>query len=509
MEGMKVEIDVKGLLAAFAMAGIAVLIFAVGDAAIQRRQDAGDSAPPAPESAATAEEPEEENEFYLDPPGDRPVFLSRSDVAKKQSALIWEKRDFVFADLDAMRVILYASGTPRSSLAIAAKPEQGSFFEMPDGFYAIQGKAERHNSKISKAGFPWTVYLYGNYLIHAEVPRQKTAGLLSSASRERVGGIRLASDDAKTLFRFARPVMPILVSGGATPADISFAYFRKTVLPHSVPEVSAASLLAADLETGQILFEKNKNDAFPIASVSKLVTALVALERIPPSRLLVVGSEALREYGNAAGLVKGEIFRADELLYGMMLPSSNNAAKMYELAVPDFIPQMNEKAREIGMAQTRFRDSSGLAQENISSAKDLFTLLQYLDEKHQEILAVTREKSRIASSKNKLKTHAWTNINWPRDDKRFLGGKAGFTDDSLQTMAGIWRVRAAEYGGRKIGIAVLGSRNRISDVRSVIAYLEKNFIYGSAASQAGGAEPAASGAAASEAAIYEALRSDF
>lgn len=504
MESMEFEVDKKGLRSAAIVAAIAVILLVAGNFAVRegRRMFTAPALPAPPEAAAPLEAQIDDNAFYLESSSTKPIFLGAKDLKKKREALVWEKRDFAFADLDAMAMTLYASGTLRSSFPIVAKPSLGSFFAPPDGFYTIQGKATEHISKIDRGRFSWAVYLYGNYLIHAALPASKTAGILGGTASPHAGGIQLASADAKELFAFARDGMPVLVSGSATAQGVSFTYFRKSLLPHSVPEVSAASVLAADLETGEILFEKNKNDAFPIASVSKLVTALVAEERISPSRLLVVGDEALRVYGNAAGLVRGEIFRADELIYAMMLSSSNNAAKMYELAVPGFIGYMNEKAREIGMAHTSFRDSSGLSQDNVSSAQDLFTLLQYLDVKHKEIVDMTRGKSRTAASQNKLKTHVWANINWPREDKRFLGGKAGFTDDSLQTMAGIYTVRASEYGGRKIGIAVLGSRNRISDIRAVIGYLEKNFIYGSAVSKAGGAAPVVSGAA-----VYEAVQS--
>ncbi len=498
---MKIEVDKKGLRAALAMAGVVIAIVIIGNFVLTTAREIRIIPSPPPDAAPVAGEPTDDNSFYLEPPAGKPVFLSRVDIAKKRDTLMWEKRDFIFTDLDAMNVTLYASGTPRTSFPIVARPQQGSLLAPPSGFYTIQGKAEHHVSKISPTGFSWAVYLYGNYLIHAAVPGPKTVGFVASIKASEAG-IQLAGEDAKQLFQFSHEGMPALVSGGTGPQNVSFTYFRKSVLPHSVPEVSAASVLAADLETGEILFEKNQNDAFPIASVSKLVTALVAEEHIPSSKLLVVGSEALGVYGNAAGFLKGEVFPASELLYGMILPSSNNAAKMFELAVPDFIPHMNEKAREIGMTHASFKDSSGLSQDNVASAGDLLTLLKYLDIKHPEILALSRETSHTATSQNKLKTHVWVNINWPRDDKRFLGGKTGFTDDSLQTMAGIYRVRTTEFGGRRIGIVVLGSRNRVSDIRSVIAYLEKNYVYGFAASGVGTTlHPIASGAA-----IYEAMQ---
>lgn len=474
---MKIEVDKKALEYTIIAAGMIAVIFMSGNIVFKAAERLARSSPLSPAATVIGEGEPDENSFYLQPPTGSPVFLSDADVAKKATALVWEKRDFLLADLDAMSISWYKEGILQKTFPVAGKAGEESFFAVPSGFYSIQGKAQTHVSQISRGKLPWAIYLFGNYLISGGGAAKSSSAAVGAAASA-AGGIQLASGDAKELFAVAGEGMPMLVSGGISTDEVAFSYFRKTALPHSVPEVSAASALAADLETGQILFEKNKTDIFPIASITKFVTALVARERIDSRENLVVGSEALRVYGNAAGLTKGEIFRADELLYAMILPSSNNAAKMFELAVPDFIGRMNEKAAQIGMTRTSFGDSSGMSLENVSSAADLFLMLKHLDAADPEILAISKEKSHTAPSLNKARVHVWNNINWPRGDMRFLGGKAGFTDDSLQTMAGIYHVRTTEYGGRRIAIVVLGSRNRIRDIRSVITYLEQNYIYG-------------------------------
>ncbi|MFY9463168.1 MAG: serine hydrolase, partial [Candidatus Sungiibacteriota bacterium] len=298
--------------------------------------------------------------------------------------------------------------------------------------------------------------------------------------------------------------IPALVLRHDSPSNISFAYFRKTLLPHAVPEVSAASALAADIETGEILFEKNKNDAYPTASLTKLMTAVIAKEEIKPDRLLAVGDEALATYGNSAQLSRGEVFRADDLLHGLILESSNDIAMLFQLAVPRFIDRMNEIAKELGLAKTFYEDTSGLSRKNITSAGDLFSLMRRIDTAYPELLTLSQERIYTITSSGKKKIHAWRNVNWPAGDRRYLGGKAGFTDDSLQTMAGIWSTRMAEYGGRRIAITLMGSRNRVQDTRAIIAYLEKNFVYGFATG-ADAKSRSASFSGSEGAAIYPAL----
>jgi len=460
-----IEIDKKGLLYAFELCAVAGVIAA--SAHFAAREIVAWSTPAVPEGISFSEPAftADENSFYVDPPTGNPIFLGDEEIKKKREALVWEERDFFFVDLDRRAIMRFDKGAAQQEFPILASAGIERFFEVPQGLYTVQGKAERHFSQIERQYFPWAMYLYGNYLIHAQ-------------SLGKSGGIQVATSHARDLYAHAIEGMPVLVSRQDSPADITFAYVRKNNLPHRVPEVTAAAALAADLETGEILFEKNKNDIYPTASLTKLMTAVVAMEEIDPKRLLTVTDAAVRTYGDSGGLVRGETFRSADLLRGLILPSSNDAATVYAEALPDFLDLLNAKALEIGLTKTSFEDASGLSGKNVTSAENLFKLLRYISERHPDLLALSRESAATQSSANKKKQHVWSNINWPRGDTRYIGGKAGFTDDSLQTMAGVWSVRVSEYGGRKMAITLLGSRSRVQDIRAVITYLEQGFIYG-------------------------------
>lgn len=266
----------------------------------------------------------------------------------------------------------------------------------------------------------------------------------------------------------------------------SAVYFRKTNLPANVPAVDGAGAIAVDLETGTILFEKNKDDTYPTASVAKLMTAVIAQETLASSTIITAGSDSISTYGNSGGIVRGESFRVSDLLYGLLLPSSNDSSRMFELAQnplneatsSGFVSLMNMKAASLGMARTHYADSSGLKQETVSSVSDLVRLLRYVYTKHPEIMAVSRARRHSVVSGGRKIRHIWDNINWPAGDKKFLGGKAGFTDEAIETMAGIWSVNPSKSGARPIGIAILGSRRRVSDARAVVGYIENRFVYG-------------------------------
>lgn len=510
MEEMEIELDKKGIRSALELCAVGAIVV-IAAHFIASRADVFFAPPPqaaAPASllADTDEILPDENSFYINPASTTPIFLDAKALVKKRDALAWEKRDFIAVDEDAATVSFYHTGAPEAVFPIVSMPMSGGFFDIPAGFYTVQGKAEDHapkNAKNSGTHLSWAVYLYGNYLIRAAIPR---AGVAAVALGRDDAGIALAPNHAKQLFANAQEGMPVVVLRRDSPASPSFSYFRKTLLPHAVPEVSAASALAADLETGEILFEKNKNDAYPTASLTKLMTAVIATEEIKPDRALAVGDEALATYGNSAALARGEVFRAGDLLHGLILESSNDIAVMLQLAVPHFIDRMNMKAKELGLTKTFFEDASGLSQNNTTSAADLFSLLRHIDAAHPDLLSLSQERvyTITSTSANKKRVHLWRNVNWPAGDKRYLGGKAGFTDESIQTMAGIWSARMAEYGGRRIAITLMGSRNRVADVRAIVSYLEKNFVYGFA-SAADAKSRSASLSGREGAAIYEAI----
>ena len=412
---------------------------------------------------------------YFTAPAQKPIFLPSEEIIKKKNTFAWDKKEFLFVSTLEEKISYYKNGAEQLSLSMVAGAKENGFFDPPSGIYSIQKKIPLHASRLEGVKFPWAINLYGNFLIHGwPILANNTQAPATYIG----GGIRLTSPDAKKLYNSVPEKTPVLLVGKDPKDDIEFSYFRKTNRPHSVPETTAAGVLAADLETGHILFEKNKTTSFPTASVTKLLTAIIASEQFASSTMITITREAFDTYGNSGGFSVGETFYLKDLLYALLLPSSNDAAKAIELGIDGFIDKMNKKAQELGMEGSFYRDSSGLSEENITTAADLVKLLRYMHENTPELLEVTRTSEYITTAENKKIRHVWKSLNWPAEDKRFLGGKVGWTEDSLQTMAGIYNLCVSEFCGRPVAIAVLGSRNRIQDIRSIITYLEKEFIFG-------------------------------
>jgi D-alanyl-D-alanine carboxypeptidase len=146
------------------------------------------------------------------------------------------------------------------------------------------------------------------------------------------------------------------------------------------PRISSLSYLVADLDSGKVLLSQNINQQLPIASITKLMTAIVADETLGLDTRTTITKDAINTYGTQGELRKGETYSVLELFYPLLLESSNDAAEAlaYTKNRTSFITNMNGKAKSIGLLNTNFDDASGLSSNNISTVTDLFRLTQYI-----------------------------------------------------------------------------------------------------------------------------------
>ena len=411
------------------------------------------------------------------------IYDRREETLVKRDELIRQQSDFLFIDTHAMALAIYQKGQLVKTFSIVAKGAEGTFFEIPNGLYTVAFKEEKHHSTIGDIFMPWTIALSDNYMIHG-MPLHANGAAIESSSIG--GGIRLATKDAKEIFGFARIEMPVLLFGKGNQEQRLARYFqkipiaaqRRTVPPsNNIPGLSAISAFAADVETGEIFFEKQKNAVRPIASVTKLMTALIALDSVDPSTRLVINEQAVNTSGDTGKLRLGDRFPAKDLLYPLLLSSSNDAAVAYAEHVENFVELMNKKAQEISLAYTFYKDPTGLAPENVSTVQDLFTLIAYINKHQKQILDITSLPEYAIASDNKL--HAWRNNTWPDNNGIFLGGKFGFTPEARQTLAAVFGITMSEFSARPIAIVLLGSNDRRRDVTLITDHIRKNFAYGS------------------------------
>ncbi|MEI7765661.1 MAG: CapA family protein [bacterium] len=249
-------------------------------------------------------------------------------------------------------------------------------------------------------------------------------------------------------------------------------YFIKD--PTKKPNVSAESYFVGDLDTGEMILEKNKEQIFPIASVSKLMTAAVSKEIQNKNEITKISKTALATYGQNGDFRLNEKIKVGDLTYPLILESSNDAA---EAIAEDsgrniFISKMNEKAKTLGLSNTSFLDPSGLSEKNISTAYDLFKFSQYLKNNVPELLQLSILKSYKTSS------HVWFNTSQFLKIDGYQGGKRGYIDESKQTALSLFTLPLGSTGVRNIGISILRSNDRYKDMQNILSYLKKNVYYG-------------------------------
>lgn len=220
------------------------------------------------------------------------------------------------------------------------------------------------------------------------------------------------------------------------------------------PYISAESYLVMNLKTGEKYIDSNSNKVFSIASVSKLYTALVVHHLFDLENKITITQSMLDSYGDAGHLVLDEKLLPDELLYALLMESSNDAAEAFAqsfdlpaTSTDKFITQMNAFAKEIGMHNTRFSDSSGLSSLNVSSASDLAILSMYLYKSEKDILNISKTKVMDISTTTDHGSHHFVNINPFTNFPDFIGGKTGRTEAAREAMVSMFneKIDGIEY----------------------------------------------------------------
>ncbi|MFA6324954.1 MAG: CapA family protein [Candidatus Paceibacterota bacterium] len=263
-----------------------------------------------------------------------------------------------------------------------------------------------------------------------------------------------------------------LVEGGKVEIKKTLFYFVKDI--EKKPKVNAEAYFVGDLDTGEIILQKNKDVKFPIASVSKLFTATISTENQDQEEFTEISQRAINTYGQNGELHLKEKIKIADLIYPLLLESSNDAAEAIaeHSGRDNFIEKMNEKVKDLGLNSTSFADPSGLSEKNISTATDLFNFAKYLKNEKQNLLELSTKRS------FNNKKHNWFNTSQFLNIPGYLGGKRGYIDEARETALSVFSIPLGENEDRNIGIIVLRSPDRYNDVQNIYNYLKKNIYYG-------------------------------
>ncbi|HET9214625.1 MAG TPA: D-alanyl-D-alanine carboxypeptidase family protein [Gaiellaceae bacterium] len=253
-------------------------------------------------------------------------------------------------------------------------------------------------------------------------------------------------------------------------AALALAFGAASASGSTPPPVDAGAVLVADGRTGDVLYAENADRRLPMASITKLMTALVTLERARPREVVTVAPQAVGQGGSSIFLVPGEELRVRDLLAAALVQSANDAAfalaaHVGEGDVARFVRLMNDEAAELGLGDTRFVRPDGLDRRgHYSTAEDVFELARIA---MREPLVRELARTRTMRVGNRSFRN-WNDLLWTFPG--LIGVKTGHTD-----RAGWAEVAAARRRSTLLYAVILGSPSRSERNEDLAELLEWGF----------------------------------
>jgi len=238
--------------------------------------------------------------------------------------------------------------------------------------------------------------------------------------------------------------------------------FKIDELGQEVPDVRAEAAIIYNPETNQVLWESNAQEERSIASITKVMTALVFLESRTPLSTPVTVQRADVYRASTTYLRAGYAVTAEDLLNLLLIGSDNAAARVLARISPygasGFIDQMNQKAAELGLEKTHYADPSGLLASNVSSAYDMARLIAFAAS-DERVGTVMRKAAHTIHAGNRTINVKSTNYLVREGGLDVLGGKTGFINRAGYCLATLLRLPET---GQQVAVVVLGARSNQS-----------------------------------------------
>jgi D-alanyl-D-alanine endopeptidase (penicillin-binding protein 7) len=226
-----------------------------------------------------------------------------------------------------------------------------------------------------------------------------------------------------------------------------------------VPDLRAEAAIIYDPASGQVLWEQNSQNERSIASITKVMTAIVFLEDSPDLTQEVVVQRADVRNASTTYIRAGYKLTTSDLLHLTLIASDNAAARVLARVSPygstGFITRMNEKAAELGLTATHYADPSGLLSANVSSAYDMARLIAYVGGDERIAGVMQKANHTITAGRRTINIHS-TNQLVMKGDVDVLGGKTGFIRAAGYCLATLLRL---PQGGPQVAVVVLGARS--------------------------------------------------
>lgn len=413
-----------------------------------------------------------EPDVYYYVPAEKSFVYGQEEIAKfgfeeyiqeritiERAKLIEKKKSFINLDLKKMQLTLYEEGKEFKKFPILGKGKEGSWWETPPGAYFVGEKAVDHFSTVVRVWMPYAIQFYGNFFIHGW-PYYSGGRLLPAGPSG--GCVRLNTSDSAVVFKFAERGMPVLVF--EEKISPSLPALIPTVKKILLPDLKAENFLIADLDTGEILFNKEMESEIYAGSAVAGMLALTSSEIVDLERRIVArdwmiaeasphfpssstsSSSTIAEGSGEKIIVPGRSYQGQDLLFPLLSRFSKEAALVLSrFYTPEFfVAAMNVKAKAIGMHNTGFADITGDSEENTTTLYDVARMMRYIKEYRGFIFNVSRE------------------LRGPGENEK-------------ESIFAVFKMNTADDISRNIFVGIANSEDAEKDLEDIALWLNNNF----------------------------------
>ena len=275
---------------------------------------------------------------------------------------------------------------------------------------------------------------------------------------------------------FSDSMESLLINPSNATASVS-AILDKNILPFrnwQIENITLQARAGLSVEIGgsnpKILFNQGAETRLPVASLTKLMTAMVVLGQYDLSKKVTISQQAMEQIGEQGELTLGQEFTVKSLLYTTLMESNNRGAYALSevLGSGEFIGLMNQNAKNLGMQSTHFQDVTGLDPRSYSTAKDLAKLTQYLFNNYPLFNEIIQQKEYHLYLYDGTFHHKAVNTNMLLGEHNIMGGKTGFTTEAQ----GCFMVlQESPQKDSYIISIVLGAQDRFLEMKKLIDWL--------------------------------------
>lgn len=233
--------------------------------------------------------------------------------------------------------------------------------------------------------------------------------------------------------------------------------------------VKYLNYLNPSIKLEQVIFELNPENRWPIASLTKLMTSVIAIEKINLNKEIIMSKKAIFTEGAAGNFKVGEVYKAEDLIKAMLISSSNDAAVaiIENFGEIEFIDEMQKKAAELKMFQTSYLEPTGLSFINQSTANDLTKLINYIYQNHPELLKISRQKEMEIMELKSKKLKKLLNVDKFAGEPNFIGGKTGYIEEAGRNLIALFNIN-----GKTILSIVLGADDSFIETEKIKAFVQ-------------------------------------